>query len=206
VRRRRAVPDDASRANGQNVSVTWSPPDQRRQPGRTVLPAAAEPAPSHLRLDALTGLFTAAVVVLLGAPVGLLWSAVAPHSHAIVEARGAYLTDAQTEVFIAGDGWFLGLTILAGVLSGVLAWLVGRSAGPFAVVGLAVGGLLAAYVASKVGVRIGQDALETAVRAGRPGTYTSNIALQTKAVLVGWPLGAVAAFAALVASRVDEIH
>ena len=32
-----------------------------------------------------------------------------------------------------------------------------------------------------------------------------NVALQTKTVLVAWPLGAVAAFAALVASRVDEI-
>jgi hypothetical protein len=83
---------------------------------------------------------------------------------------------------------------------------VGRYAGPFVVVALAVGGLVAAYVASKVGVRIGQDALQSAVQSGRPGTYTSNIALQTKAALVGWPLGAVAAFAVLVGSRVDEIE
>lgn len=200
-----AAPTCACRPAGQNVSVTWTAPDPRRQAGSTVLPAAAEPAPSHRLLDVLTGLYTAAVVVLLGAPLGLLWSAVAPHSHAVVEAGGAYLADAQTEVFIAGDGWFLGLTILAGVLCGVLAWLVGRSSGPVVVLALAVGGLIAAYVASKVGVRIGQDALQTAVRSGRPGTYTSNIALQTKAALVGWPLGAVSAFAVLVASRVDEI-
>jgi hypothetical protein len=172
----------------------------------TVLPAAADAPPSRTLLDALTALYTLGVVVLLGAPLGLLWSAVGPHSHAVVEAGGAYLADAQTEVFIAGDGWFLGLTILAGVVCGVLAWLVGRSAGPFVVVALAVGGLVAAYVASKVGVRIGQDALQSAVQSGRPGTYTSNIALQTKAALVGWPLGAVAAFAVLVASRVDEIE
>lgn len=166
--------------------MTWTGSDQRRS-------------------DLLTGLFAAAVVILLGAPVGLLWSAVAPHSHAVVEAGGAYLADAQTEVFIAGDGWFLGLTILVGVVCGVLAWLAGRTSGPVVVVALAVGGLAAAYVASRVGVRIGQDALRAAVRSGQPGTYTSNVALQTKAALVGWPLGAVAAFATLVASRVDEI-
>jgi hypothetical protein len=183
--------------------VTWTAPDPQRAAGSTVLPRSA----SSRRLeDALTGLFAAAVVVLLGAPLGLLWSTVAPHSHAVVEAGGAYISDATTEVFIAGDGWFLGLTILAGVVCGALAWLVARASGPFVVVGLAVGGLIAAYVASQVGVRIGQDALRAAVQSGRPGTYTSNIALQTKAALVGWPLGAMAAFTVLVGSRVDEVE
>jgi hypothetical protein len=169
-----------------------------------VLPAAGSERSRRIE-DALTGLYAAALTVLLGAPLGLLWSAVAPHSHAVVEAGGAYIADATTEVFIAGDGWFLGLTILVGVACGVLAWLGARGSGPYVVVGLAVGGLIAAYVASQVGVRIGQDALRAAVQSGRPGTYTSNIALQTKAAIVGWPLGAVAAFAVLVASRVDEI-
>lgn len=158
------------------------------------------------RTELLIAGLTAAVVVLLGAPAGLLWSAVAPHSHVAVEAGGAYISDAQTEVFIAGDGWFLGITLLLGVATGGLAWLVARRSGPFVLVGLAVGGLLASYVASKVGVRVGQDALEAAVRSGRVGTYTSNIALQTKTAIVAWPLGAVAAFATLVASRVDEIR
>jgi hypothetical protein len=55
-------------------------------------------------------------------------------------------------------------------------------------------------------VRIGQDALREAVRTGRQGTYVGNIALQAKAALVVWPLGAVAAFTGLVASRVDELR
>ena len=158
----------------------------------------------HWRRDLVAGVFTAAVVVLLGAPLGLIWSAVAPHSHVAVEAGAAYIADAESEVFIAGDGWFLGLTLLVGVLTGVVAWLVARRSGPFVVVGLAAGGLLAAYVASKVGIRIGQDTLKAAVHSGRPGTYVSNIALQTKTAIAAWPLGAIAAFAVLVASRVDE--
>ena len=148
---------------------------------------------------------TAAVTVLLGAPVGLLWTALAPHSHVSVEAGGAFITDAETEVFIAGDGWFLIITLLVGVLTGALAWLVVRRSGPFVVVGLFVGGLAAAYVASKVGVRVGQDMLETVVHSGRLGTYRSNVALQAIAAIVAWPLGAVAAFALLVATRVDEL-
>ena len=131
--------------------------------------------------------FTAAVTVLLGAPVGLLWSAVAPHAHVAVEAGGAFISDVQTGVFIAGDGWFIGITLLAGVVTGVLAWLVARGSGPFVVVALALGGLVAAYVASRVGVRIGQDALRRSVRAGRLGNYVGNIALQTKTAWSGGP-------------------
>ena len=149
---------------------------------------------------------TTGVTVLLGAPVGLLWSAVAPHAHVTVAAGDAYISDAATEVFIAGDGWFIGLTLLAGLVCGVLGWLAARGSGPFVVVGLAVGGVVASYVASRVGVRVGQDALRAAVRGGVQGTYVGNIALRATAAVVVWPLGAVAAFAALVASRVDELE
>jgi hypothetical protein len=168
-----------------------------------VLPAAR--AVRARRDDLVAALMTAAVTVLLGAPVGLLWTALAPHSHVSVEAGGAFIADAETEVFIAGDGWFVGITLLVGVLIGVLAWLVVRQSGPFVVVGLFVGGLAAAYVASKVGVRVGQDMLEAVVHSNRPGTYRSNVALQATAAIAAWPLGAVAAFALLVATRVDEV-
>jgi hypothetical protein len=157
------------------------------------------------REDLATLGLTAGVTVLLGAPLGLIWSAVAPHAHVQIEAGDAYISDATTEVFIAGDGWFIGLTLLAGVLCGVLAWLAARRSGPFVVVGLAAGSLAAAYVASRVGVRIGQDTLRDLVRSGKQGTYVGNIALQAKAALVVWPLGAVTAFATLVAARVDEL-
>lgn len=159
------------------------------------------------REDLATLGLTAGVTVLLGAPVGLVWSAVAPHAHVtVVAGEPPYINDATTEVFIAGDGWFIGLTLLIGVVCGVLAWLAARHSGPFVVVALAAGGLAAAYVASRVGLRIGQDTLRELVTSGQQGTYVGNIALQTKAALVAWPLGAVAAFATLVAARVDELR
>jgi len=152
----------------------------------------------------VTALLTAGVIVLLGAPLGLLWSALAPHSHVAVEAGGAYIADAESEVFIAGDGWFLGLTLLVGLLTGALAWWLVRGSGPFVVVALVVGGLVASYVASKVGVRIGQDALAAAVHSGRAGRYVSNVALQTDTAWVAWPFGAVVAFGSLLATTRDE--
>jgi hypothetical protein len=188
--------------------MDWTPPDARRPAGVSAVAAArgATPALRRWRADLVVFAFTVGCTVLLGAPVGLVWSALAPHAHVAVEAGGAYIADVETEVFIAGDGWFIGLTLLIGVGCGVLAWLVARRSGPFVVVGLAVGGLIAAYVASRVGVRIGQDSLRALVRSGRPGTYVGNIALQAKAAFVIWPLGAVSAFAVLVASRVDELE
>lgn len=187
--------------------MTWTAPDARQPVGLPAAVSAGRGRPARRRWpeDLVTLGLTTAVTVLLGAPVGLLWSAVAPHAHVAVEAGGAYIADAETEVFIAGDGWFIGITLLVGVLCGVLAWLAARRSGPFVVIGLAIGGLIASYAASRVGVRIGQDALRDLVRSGRPGTYVGNIVLQAKAAIVVWPLGAVSAFAALVASRVDEI-
>ena len=87
------------------------------------------------REDVVALALTAGVTVLLGAPVGLLWSAIAPHAHVQVQAGDAFISDATTEVFIAGDGWFIGITLVVGLACGVLAWLAARWSGPFVVVG-----------------------------------------------------------------------
>ena len=156
------------------------------------------------RVDLVTAGYVAGLTVLLGAPVGLLWSALAPHARIAISASGATFADGATEVFVAGDGWFLGICAVAGLLTGLLTWLAARRAGPYAVVALALGGLLAAYVGAKVGRRVGQDELRAAAAAGRPGTYVANVALQaTQAVLV-WPIAALATFVTLVVSRPDE--
>jgi hypothetical protein len=156
------------------------------------------------RADLVPAAFVAACTVLLGAPAGLLWSALAPHAHIAISASGATFADGATEVFVAGDGWFLAVCAVAGLLSGFLAWLGARRSGPYAVVALAVGGLLAAYVGAKVGRRIGQDELRAAAAAGRPGTYVANVVLQAKQAVLAWPVAALATFVALVAGRRDE--
>lgn len=187
--------------------MSWPSPDPHRPAGAAVAARSMPygtvvPAPPGTRVaDAAAGVFTAAVSVLLGAPAGLLWSAFAPHARISITAEGATFADGASEVFVAADGWFLGIGLVIGVLSGFLGWLVARRSGPFVVVGLAVGGLLAALVAAKVGMRVGQDELRTAAASGAAGTYTANVAVQAMQVVLAWPIGALATFLALVASR-----
>jgi hypothetical protein len=199
------LPQGGPLLSRQDVLVSTPLSDLEPPAGRTLLPLLRREQVLRWRTDLLTTGFTAAVCVLLGAPLGLLWSAVAPHAHVAVDAAGATIVDGATEVFIAGDGWFIALTLLAGVATGVVAWLVARRSAPYVVVGLAIGGLLASYVASKVGVRLGQDTLQSAVHGGRAGTYVANVALQAKVAVVAWPIGALLTFATLVVSRADEI-
>lgn len=189
--------------------MTWSPPDARPAAAPVARAASAYGtaygAAWRRRDDLLAAGVAAAVSVLLGAPVGLLWSSVAPHAHVAVNASDSSVIDGATEVFIASDGWFVAITLLVGVACGVLAWLFGRRHAPYVVIGLAVGGLLAAYVASRVGLRFGQGALRAAIRSGRSGTYVANVALQARVAIAVWPIGALVAFAVPVVSRVDEI-
>jgi hypothetical protein len=192
--------------SGQDVPVSWSAPDFRRPVGAPAPAAAVQAAPPRWWYDALASLSAGAFSVLLGAPLGLLWSALAPHAHVSIDAAaGASIVDGATEVFIGADGWFLAVTLVAGLLCGTVTWFLARRSAPYVLIGLVGGGLLAAYVASKVGVQLGQDDLRAAIATGTKGNYTANVVLQMKVAIVVWPLGALVAFVVLVLSRVDEI-
>ena len=184
--------------------MSWPAPDARPavEP-RT--PYGVTAAPRNRVADLAAGYFTLAGSVLLGAPMGLLWSELAPHARVVISAGGATIADGATEVFVAADGWFLAVCVAIGVLTGFLAWLVARRSGPFVVVALAIGGLLGAWIASEVGMRPGQDELRAAAAAGIQGEYVANVALQATQVLLAWPVAALGTFLALVASRADEI-
>lgn len=157
------------------------------------------------REDLLTALFTMAVCVLVGAPAGLIWSALAPHARVVIDANGANFANGASEVFVAADGWFLGVALVAGLITGFLTWLVARGSGPFVVAALAVGGSLGGLVAAEVGMRPGQDALRQVAVTGRAGEYLANVALQAQPAVLIWPIVAMAVFLTLVLSRVDEV-
>jgi biotin transporter BioY len=166
----------------------------------------APSGPARWRQDAVVGFFTLTLTVLLGPPAGLLWSALAPHAHVSIGASGVPIVDdGGTEVFVAADGWFLAVCLVAGLLTGIVGWLAGRRSGPVTVAALTVGGLLAALVAAKVGMRLGQDQLRTAAQAGTLGRYGANVALQAKVIILVWPIAGLGAFLALMLSRVEEI-
>lgn len=152
--------------------------------------------------DVWAGVVTTAVVVLLGAPVGMLWGAVSPRVEVRKVADGLDLVMPETKAFIGGDGSFFVLTVLVGLALGIAAALIGRRYGPGVTVGLALGSLLAAIVAAKVGQRVGYDhyvALRDAAAVNTRGDYFLKI--RAKGVLFGWPVAALLALLTITAAR-----
>ena len=189
------------------MSTSWSSPDPRRAAvaapafGVAVEETAAEAVPVAEEVRA--GLVAAVVTLLVAAPVGLLWAALAPRVDVVVSGTRVDLADSGSSAFIAADGSFLLAVALAGVVGGLLSWRLTRRPGPGVVLGLALGGLAAAYVAMVVGQQVGYDAVQTAVDGGVQGALELNLRLRAREALVGWPVGALVAFvlAALLRGR-----
>lgn len=149
----------------------------------------AQPAQPGYGGEARAAVLTVLALVLTAGPVGLLWATVAPPVQAVVTADGATrLAEPTGDGFIAVDGVFLALVALAGLVSGVVAWRVaGRTPRLGVVLGLAVGGLLAAELARRTGQLVGADAAQAAVDAGREGVVALPIRLRAEAARAGWP-------------------
>lgn len=182
----------------EGVSTSWSSPDPRRVVTGTAFGRPyerLEPVSPPLRLDLLAAAVTLAATVLAGAPLGLLWGALAPRAEAVL-AGGQYLrADPSSDAYIAGDGYFLAACLVAGTVTGLVAWRLGRAHGPAVVCALAAGGLLAAYVTMRVGEVVGVDALLEAVTRSQERV---ELGLQLGAVvaLAAWPAAALIAYVA----------
>ena len=90
--------------------------------------------------------------MVLGALLGVVWGLWSPPGPAAeVLGRGAFLPD-ETEAFIAGDGRFLVLTGIAGLVTAPALWF-GRpeNRGAVALVGMTVGALVGALLTELVG-------------------------------------------------------
>lgn len=91
---------------------------------------------------------SALVVLLLGAPLGLLWAGLAPHLDLQAVSTGS---ESAFQVQLTDDLVYLVLTGAAGLLTGLAARLLGLPLRTPVVVGLVAGALAAAYVAASVG-------------------------------------------------------
>ena len=141
--------------------------------------------------------WTSALLLLLGAPLGLLWAQVAPRANVLVEGPdAASLVDPGTSDYIVADLQLLGLSTAAGVLCGVLGWSRGRRALAGVAIGLALGGFAAGCVAEEVGERRHQAQVREVLQERRP-PFEVEAALHVRATSVrfGWPAGALAGLA-----------
>jgi hypothetical protein len=122
----------------------------------------------------LVGLVVALALAVLGAPLGWLWSALAPDVPLVKTEGGARLTDPQPEEFVAADGWFTLLGLGFGVLAAIGVWvLLRRHRGPVVLLGLAVGTVGAALVAWWLGT-LGHGDFEELAASAPVGTPLSQ--------------------------------
>lgn len=119
-------------------------------------PQAAEPDRVPIGRELLFALLTAVVVAGLGAPLGLLWSRVAPKVELVQTQYGPYPVQGEPEGYWADDGWFILLAIAMGALVAVVAWLLlRRYRGPIMLAALVVGSVAASVLGAWLGNRIG---------------------------------------------------
>jgi hypothetical protein len=175
-------------------------------------PTAPPEGPPVTRADLIAGVAVVAVLAVFGVLVGLLWSAVATRPQGVIyQAGGQSALDFahyESDEFFAGDGWFLFLTLGAGVLVGLVAWLVRPVRGPVLVVALTLGSLLASYLAWRTGRIVSYAGTGRALVTHNltPGTRLHlPLRLRAKVVLLAQAFGAVAVYVSCAAwsSRAD---
>jgi len=140
----------------------------------------------------LAGFFTAlASSAVLGIAAGLVWATVAPRPVLEEIARGeAELVNAESSAFIAADGWFALITVVGGLITGVLGYrFLVRRAGSAATAGLILGAVAAALLALWVGENIGLGTYNHLLASSANGTFFhESLGLGAKSALAFWPL------------------
>ncbi len=172
------------------------------EPSLPPLPASSggqpgsRPAGAGLRVP-VAGLVAAAAAIVgtavLGVGAGFLWLALAPRALLVVVGPGsANVVNPETSAFIAADGWFILLSVLGGLVSGLAGYvLVVRRYREPAMAGVLVGGLAAALVAMWIGERSGRAAFSHGLTAGQPGSVLrAPLVLGGHGALAFWPLAA----------------
>jgi hypothetical protein len=128
------------------------------------------PAPTRdrgRRTEVLLAAIVAVVLAALGLPLGLLWRALAPRVEFVMTEQGPTPLQQEPEGFVADDGWYVLITLAAGVLAAILVWLLlRRQRGPLVLVGLVVGsiagGVLTLWLGHHIGYAHYRDLIATA--------------------------------------------
>jgi Protein of unknown function (DUF2567) len=155
-------------------------------------PAAPRRAPAFTRVDLIGSLRVLAVVALLGLPLGWVWSRLAPGQLSVVQPDGSLVAlPPESQHRFDGLALFVLLGLAAGVLAAVGVWLLRERRGPLALLGLALGSLIAGWLAMRVGVGFAEARYDDAVRAaGVDAVVAAAPRLESPLAVVAQPLGA----------------
>jgi hypothetical protein len=143
-------------------------------PGPGLLGPPAPPPPP-LGREIAWSVGAGLAVAVLGAPLGLLWAALAPDVPVVQGENGPLLTSAQPEQFVAADAWYTFLGVAFGIAVAVASWFVlRRYRGAIALTGVTLGAVGAAIVAWKLGRLVGLDDYEQLKAAAAVGDRFSK--------------------------------
>jgi hypothetical protein len=137
-------------------------------------PAAPSTADAGTRGDLRAAAFVVLALTVLGALLGLAWSAWSgPQQRAFVIAPGKLYPFEEVETMAAADGRFLVLTGAVGLAAGLLAWFRLREhRGPIMALALVIGGLAGAALTWWVGYLT-----DGGTYSGRKGTTIAHLPL-----------------------------
>ena len=162
-------------------------------PGTDLLPARVG------RSEWVAGAVVATYAVLLGPVAGFVWASLAPKvSIAALRAGSSVTFQAQ----IGADAWFLLVGALAGAVAVLIAVALYGEPGPGVTAGLTVGGLIAAFVADRVGYLNERPSMRHALLGARPtGVVISEIDFRLRAlgVVTVWPIASLALIGLVIA-------
>jgi len=133
--------------------------------------------------------------VVLGLLGGLIWGEFAPRAALQEIGRGtAQVINAETHAFFGADVWFCGISVVAGLLTGILGYRFGvapRAGGARAAVAAALilGALAGGLVMLWLGEQIGLSSYNHHLASSPAGTvFSASLALGAKSALAFWPL------------------
>lgn len=163
-----------------------------------------------IRAEIGLGVLVAAYSALLGAGVGLIWAATSPRIQLGAAIDGS---ESAAKPLIGDDVRLALLGIVAGLLVAATVLVAGhrRERGPGEVLGLAVGGVLGALVAARVGELARHHEMVKALAVAVPGVTSADTTrllgyfgfhVRATGVLMLWPIAAVGAHLLVTASGV----
>jgi hypothetical protein len=160
-----------------------------------------------VRREAGAAALTAVGVVVVGLLAGVVWLMVAPRPVYVLAAGEAVLDPFTSHAYFDADGRFAVVALVAGAICGAVAFALFRGRGIGALIGLTVGGALAAVVAWRLGHWLGPDPVVDQIGHLAEGARVeAPLNISARGVLLLWPMASVLVFFALTAglTRRDE--
>jgi LPXTG-motif cell wall-anchored protein len=149
------------------------------------------------RTDLVPSLGVLGVVAVLGLPLGVLWSWLAPPEFVVRSPRaaapgGVLPFVGQTEHRFDDMATFLLLGLAAGVLTGAALWLFRRRRGPLVLVAAVLGALVAGWLAMRAGLWMAAAYYPDLTSSGAP--FPRPPVLESSWVIIGQPFGVAVAY------------